>query len=179
MKLYLVDQSAAAVEALRASFLEFPEVTIQQGDLLELADDTLVSAANSLGLMDGGLDHDLLRFFGTDLQSRVQELICRLPEGRLPVGSALLLNTGHPRIARLIVAPTVDVPGPTTPASVYFAMSALLRLAHRHPASVRSLYCPCLGAGIGQVPPDAAASEMASAYRKSLDRAITADTPAP
>lgn len=169
MQLCLVDQSPEVVEALRAAFATYPEVTIRQGDLLALAEDTIASPANSLGLMDGGLDADYLRFFGVDLQSRVQELIAQLPEGSLPVGSALIVSTGHGRISRLIVAPTVAIPGPTTAASVYFAMSASLRAAERARPPIRTLFCPGLGTGIGQVPALEAATEMARAFARYRD----------
>jgi O-acetyl-ADP-ribose deacetylase (regulator of RNase III) len=166
MQLYLVDQSPEVVEALRAAFSAHPDVIVQQGDVLDLGEDAIVSPANSLGLMDGGLDDDYLRFFGIGLQSQIQKLIAQLPEGSLPVGSAMIVSTGHHRISRLIVAPTVAVPGPTTTACVYFAMSAALRAAKRAHPPIRVLFCPGLGTGIGQVPPAEAAAEMARAYAR-------------
>lgn len=171
MQLYLIDQSPEVVDALRNAFADYPEVSIEQGDLLATATDTVVSPANSLGVMDGGLDNYYLQFFGLALQSRVQELLARLSEGSLPVGMALLVATGDARIRNLLVAPTVLVPGPTTPANVYFAMSAVLRTASRHSSSIQKLYCPGLGTGIGQVSPDEAAREMANAYRNHRQRA--------
>jgi O-acetyl-ADP-ribose deacetylase (regulator of RNase III) len=37
--------------------------------------DCIVSAANSFGLMDGGIDYAISTFFGWDLQRRVQKVI--------------------------------------------------------------------------------------------------------
>jgi len=43
-----------------------------------------------------------------------------------------------------------------------------LRRAAEHAAQVSDLYCPGLGTGIGRIPPQHAAREMADAYRAWL-----------
>ncbi|EFA9258770.1 hypothetical protein C1589_004476 [Escherichia coli] len=48
--------------------------------------DCMVSAANSFGLMDGGVDAAITAFFGTQLQSRVQNHIICEYLGEQPVG---------------------------------------------------------------------------------------------
>lgn len=57
--------------------------------------DCMVSAANSFGLMDGGVDAAITAFFGTQLQSRVQNHIICEYLGEQPVGSAFVIETGH------------------------------------------------------------------------------------
>lgn len=72
--------------------------------------DCMVSAANSFGLMDGGVDAAITAFFGTQLQSRVQNHILREYLGEQPVGSAFVIETGHNHHPWLVHAPTMRVP---------------------------------------------------------------------
>ena len=44
-------------------------------------------------------------------------------------------------------------------------MRAILRIASTNEEVGREIYCPGLATGIGSVPPDDAAREMANAYR--------------
>jgi hypothetical protein len=54
--LTLVDKQEALVSALQQEFASFPEVSIVEGNILELAENCIVSPANSYGFMDGGID---------------------------------------------------------------------------------------------------------------------------
>jgi O-acetyl-ADP-ribose deacetylase (regulator of RNase III) len=112
MKLHFVDINPEVVCALEDAFRNHPEVEILCGDILQHAVHCVVSPANSFGYMDGGIDAAYLRFFGSQLQSRVQDAIQRRPEGLLPVGAALAVTTGHDRIPFMIVAPTMTFPHP-------------------------------------------------------------------
>jgi len=54
-----------------SAFCEFPEVSVVQGRFESLPEfDCVVSAANSFGLMDGGVDLAITNFFGVDLAIR-------------------------------------------------------------------------------------------------------------
>jgi O-acetyl-ADP-ribose deacetylase (regulator of RNase III) len=83
MKLHLIDSDLDVASALQSAFSGFAEVEVQHGDLLTVAEQCVVSPANSFGFMDGGFDRTLLSFFGTSIQIRVQDAIHRRPEGRL------------------------------------------------------------------------------------------------
>lgn len=72
--------------------------------------DCMVSAANSFGLMDGGVDAAITTFFGSQLQARVQNHILREYLGEQPVGSAFVIETGHNYHPRLVHAPAMRVP---------------------------------------------------------------------
>ena len=89
MRLHLVDTNERLVEAWRLAFKECKEVSIQQEDILLIAENTLVSPANSYGYMDGGIDAHYRSFFGVQIETIVQEAIRRRPEGLLPVEQAL------------------------------------------------------------------------------------------
>src|SRR5688572_12361259 len=98
MRLHLVDCSVNVANALASAFQEFPEVTVRHGDILAIAEHCVVSPANSYGFMDGGIDAAYRAFFGREIERKVQDAIGRRPEGHLPVGSSLVVRTGHTRI---------------------------------------------------------------------------------
>jgi O-acetyl-ADP-ribose deacetylase (regulator of RNase III) len=165
MHLHLVDYNGRLVNAWTEAFAKFPEVTIQQGDLLAVAEHCVVSPANSYGFMDGGIDAAYRAFFGAQIERTVQEAVTRRPEGHLPVGASLVVRTGHARVPFMIVAPTMTVPEQVESRNSYRAMRAILRIVGSDPEVGRSIYCPGLGTGVGMVPPDNAAAMMAEAYR--------------
>jgi O-acetyl-ADP-ribose deacetylase (regulator of RNase III) len=162
-RLTLVDTNADLVAAWQTTFRGL-SVAIEQGDILQLAENTLVSPANSLGIMDGGIDAAYTEYFGLALSAHVQEAISRRPEGLLPVGAAILLRTGHRRIPLLISAPTMELPGPVPATNAYRAMRAVLRTAAGAPGLVTHVYCPGLATGVGHVEPTDAAEAMARAF---------------
>lgn len=164
MRLHLVDLNPEVVAAWQEAFRSFPDVTVRQGDLLTLAENAVVSPANSFGFMDGGIDRAFVAFFGSQLQVRVQDAIARRPEGYLPVGASLVVQTSHARIPYLIVAPTMLGPEAVGSDNSYRAMRAVLRIAAQFPEVGHEVYCPGLGTGVGGVRPDEAATEMARAY---------------
>lgn len=72
----------------------------------------------------------------------------------------------------LIFAPTMENPGPAGPENCFFAMSAALKVAAQHADRITKVFCSGLGTGIGEVDSRAAAREMASAYRKHIQRPV-------
>lgn len=165
LRLSLVDSDTAVAKALRHAFGDWPEVSVIHGDILRVAVDAVVSPANGYGYMDGGLDRRLVEAFGDQVQRRVLSAIDGEGGGVLEVGRAVIVTTGHPRMPWLIVAPTMPAPDGATPASVFFAMSAVLRAAARH-REIAHVFCPGLGTGVGQLDPEEASAEMAAAYAR-------------
>jgi hypothetical protein len=94
IELVLVDRAPTVVEALQQAFAEHPEVTVLGDSILSVAENTIVSPANSYGYMDGGVDRLYVAAFGLELEQRVQRTIDRVANGMLPVGSAVLVDTG-------------------------------------------------------------------------------------
>ena len=164
MNLTLIDVETGMVAAWQEHFAPFPEVRILQGDILRHGENTVVSPANSHGVMDGGIDQDYTDFFGPRPQEEILRAIDRRPDRLLPVGQAILVSTGHGRIPYMIAAPTMELPGPVPAAHAYFAMRALLQCARDHAHCVERLYCPGLTTGVGGVDFGDAAREMALAY---------------
>jgi O-acetyl-ADP-ribose deacetylase (regulator of RNase III) len=168
--MHFVDTDGDVVQELRRAFAGIEEVVCTEGDILAVAENALVSPANSYGFMDGGIDAAYSAFFGPQLQSTVQDAINRRPEGLLPVGASLAVRTGHPRIPFLIVAPTMHTPEEVPSENCYRAMRAVLRLVQTETAIGSEVFCPGLATGTGRVPPADAARQMLRAFKDWRDR---------
>src|ERR1700733_14683791 len=104
LDIFLHTFESGMADAWRKLFRGIPAVVIVEGDILEGPCDAVVSPANSFGFMDGGIDLAYRRFFGLDLQSRVQAKIQNEFYGELPVGQATVVSTGHDAIPYLVAA---------------------------------------------------------------------------
>ena len=138
----------------------------EEADILSIAENTMVLPANSYGFMDGGIDLVYTNYYSLQPQTEIQELIARREEDYLPVGAAVPVKIGHKKIPYVIAAPTMMMPGPVAPYHAFFAMSAILKTAYNNHTDVTIVFCPGLATGIGNVPPESVAKEMAHAYRK-------------
>lgn len=151
-------------------FSEFDNVTISQGDILTQKADAIVSAANSFGYMDGGLDLVYSMHFGWELEKSVRKALLDEHDGELPVGRAIIVPTGRDDIPWLVSAPTMRVPSPIADTvNVYLAFRAVLQTVRAHnrqypDTPIRSILCPALGTGEGRMPWDRAAWQMYYAY---------------
>jgi O-acetyl-ADP-ribose deacetylase (regulator of RNase III) len=172
MRLHFVDTDGDVVAALQEAFDGAPGVTFAVADILTVAQNALVSPANSYGFMDGGIDAAYSSFFGERIQTMVQEAINQREGACLPVGASLAVRIGHPTIRYLIVAPTMQRPEEVPAANCYRAMRAVLRLAGDDEELGRDIYCPGLATGTGRVPPAEAAAEMFRAF-DSWSRRLT------
>lgn len=165
MDLYLIDKNPDVVAAWQDCFAGLDRVFISEGDILSVAQDTLVSPANSYGFMDGGIDRVYTQFFGLAIQQNLQDVIGARPEGYLPIGCAELIKTNHNRVPYIIAAPTMVTPEAVPSQNCFYAMIAILKLTSRY-SYISKVFCPGLATGIGCVPPKLAAKEMATAYRR-------------
>jgi O-acetyl-ADP-ribose deacetylase (regulator of RNase III) len=166
----LVARDRALYEAWTQVFEPFEEVAAHLGDLFAKDADAMLSPANSFGIMDGGLDLAIRDQLGFEVQSRAQKAIVEEHHGELPVGAALVIPTDHARWPYLIVAPTMRIPEPVPRSlNAYLAfraaITAVVRFNERAAApAIRSLVCPGLATGIGQMPPRRCAAQMRLAY---------------
>lgn len=133
--------------------------------------DCMVSAANSFGLMDGGVDAAITAFFGTQLQTRIQNHILREYLGEQPVGSTFVIETGDNHHPWLVHAPTMRVPLTIDGTdAVYNATWAALLAIFQHNKNattdrkIKTVVLPAMGAGCGQVPFESVARQMKLAW---------------
>ncbi len=174
LRLVLVDPNAEVCAAFTERFAGLPGVTVVQNRFERLPEfDCMVSAANSFGLMDGGVDAAITRFFGNALQDRVQRRILDEFLGEQPVGTSIIVETDHPHHPFIAHTPTMRTPMTIARTDhVYVAMWAMLLAVRRHngraPRRITMVACPGLGTATGHVPPREAARQMAMAYDNFL-----------
>lgn len=184
-KLVLVDLQQKLVDEWKITFQNFPDVEVVCGDFKDQEFDCIVSAANSFGLMDGGVDGAITDYFGLQMMERMQQMVVDNYGGEQPVNTSHLLvgNPGGDNIKYVAHTPTMRVPmdiGGTT--NVYYAMKAMLYAVKNHnmevdtarqgdPAKppIRIVACPGLGTMAGRVPLDEAARQMAWAYQHFIN----------
>jgi O-acetyl-ADP-ribose deacetylase (regulator of RNase III) len=169
VKIFLRDISESMADAWHTVFNGISDIEVSCGDIFDLRANAIVSPANSFGFMDGGIDLAYSRYFGWDLQKRLQKIICEKYYGELPVGNAVILETGSKEIEYLISAPTMRVPQDISgTANAYLAFRAAL-IAVRDfnetgGSEIKSILCPGLGTATGGMPPRVCAVQMKKAY---------------
>ena len=173
-KLILVDPKPKLCFAFKKHFDNLPNVDVVCSYFEQLPKfDCMVSAANSFGLMDGGVDLAIIRFFGSSLEKEIQQRILKQYLGEQPVGTSLIVPTRHPHHPFIAHTPTMRVPMSITYTdNVYLAMWAMLLAVHHHnlhaERQIAIIACPGLGTATGRVPFDKAARHMALAYQHFL-----------
>ena len=170
-ELLLVDPKHDLCDSWKKEFRVYPKVQVYQGFFQEIEEfDCMVSAANSFGLMDGGVDLAIIDFFGKTLEDRVQQSILQHYFGEQPVGTSLILETGNKSVPFLAHTPTMRVPMAINGTdNVYLAMKAMLEAVWHHNQkeenhTINRVVCPGLGTGYGKMSPDESARQMRLAY---------------
>jgi O-acetyl-ADP-ribose deacetylase (regulator of RNase III) len=156
-------------DAWRSAFDNCSDVEVSCGDILGLDADVIVSPANSFGFMDGGIDLAYSRHFGWNLQKNLQKIIRDKYYGELPVGNAVIVETGNPAIRYLISAPTMRIPQDVSETvNAYLAFRAVLIVVkefnEESSSKIKSILCPGLGTLTGRIAPETCATQMKKAY---------------
>lgn len=184
-ELILADYNTELCNRFKESFNGFDNVKVYNGDIFNVESTLVVSAANSFGLMDGGVDGAITMHFGNQLMERVQAHIIEHYSGEQPVGSSFIIKAKNyipgERIQYIAHTPTMRVPKDIRPTeNVYVAMKAILEAVNHHNDSVvnnkfdteetyiATVVCCGLGTFCGKVEPKRAANEMALAYHNFL-----------
>lgn len=174
-KIILVDVNKFICEEWKRAFMKYPNISVVNDYFENIPEyDCMVSAANSFGIMDGGVDLAITRFFGPKLQHDVQKVIMNEYFGEQPVGTSFIVKTGHKKHPFLAHSPTMRTPMKVTRTdNVYNAMLATLRAVatynRNHRKKIKSIACPGLGTATGRVTPREAARQMELAYRYFLE----------
>lgn len=140
-------------------------ITVVQGSVLEAEAQVIVNAANSLGLMGGGVAGAIKRAAGTEVE---REAVKSAP---IRVGKAVLTSGGKTKFRGIIHAPTMPEPGMHIPVhNVALATKAALTLADEK--GFESVAIPGMGTGVGGVSPEEAARAMVESVRTFSPRAL-------
>ena len=141
------------------------EITCLQGSLLDVEAQAIVNAANSHGLMGGGVAGIIRRAAGSQVEDEARR------QAPIPVGQAVLTSGGRTRFAGIIHAPTMPEPAMRIPVeNVRLATRAALRLADAQ--GFVSLAIPGMGTGVGRVVPEEAAQGMVEEIRQFQGRSL-------
>ena len=134
------------------------QVHLAKSDITDMAVDAVVSPANSLGIMGGGVAGALSRKGGPLIQREAMSL------APIAVGAAVVTNAGHLWAKNVIHAPTMEEPGQKVAVeSVRRAMRAALLAAAQRGFEVIAV--PGLGIGLGGADPADAARAMVNELR--------------
>lgn len=148
-KLILSAISEDLFEAFKKHFAKFPQVEIVFKPFEQTEFDCVVSAANSFGLMDGGVDQCITDYFGIQMMKRVQAQIISEYYGEQPVGTSMIVrgnadfkfstDTVEGSKSQLLKnkyvahTPTMRIPMDINQTSyVYSAMKAMLIAVEKH-----------------------------------------------
>src|SRR5215469_4178272 len=170
VRFILVDKGKDFCDVLRWQFRSHPEVEVVCGRFEDLpAFDCVITAGNSFGLMDAGMDLAVVRYFGGHVMEQIQKRILEDYLGEQPVGTCILVPTGHPTHPFVAHSPTMRVPMNIQGTDhVYLALWAALTAVHRHNRSesrkIDCLACPGLGTGTGGVEHLEASLQLCMAY---------------
>jgi O-acetyl-ADP-ribose deacetylase (regulator of RNase III) len=185
-EIHLRDLSRPLVAAWQEAFADVPGVSISQGDIfsaqpgplrdnapIDILADAIVSPANSFGFMDGGIDAVYTHQFGFRLEERLQARLAAEHGGELPVGGAVIVETGNEAIPWCVSAPTMRVPEPVPDTvNAYLAFRAALRAVLAHNAAghrpIQRILCPGLATTTGRMPHDRCAAQMRVAWDNVL-----------
>lgn len=176
INLWLIHPGQEMCEAFRERFLDLPNVKVIQTRFEDLAPhDCFVTAANSFGIMNAGIDAAVVRFHGEELMSRIQFRILNEYLGEQPIGTCMIEGTGNGDYPFVAHTPTMRVPGSIQGTDkIYIATWAALLAIYQHNVNcngaerIKTIAFPAMGAGFGGVPYTEAARQMAIAYKHYL-----------
>lgn len=141
-------------------------ITVVQGSILDVDTQVIVNAANSLGLMGGGVAGAIKRAAGAEVEREA------VKDAPIRVGRAVLTSGGKTKFRGIIHAPTMPEPGThSSIQNVSLATKAALTLADDK--GFESVAIPGLGTGVGGVAPADAARAMVEAVRAFPPRTLT------
>lgn len=165
MEIYLIEKDFKKFKYLQLYF-ETENVELINDDfenfIRENRVQCVVSPANSFGLMDGGYDFALTKWYGNQLQERVQEYIIKKFYGEQPVGTSFIIETNKDN-QFLIHTPTMRTPEEIVDARIiYQCMRTTLIEAKKN--NIQSILIPMFGGNCGNVKPQIVSKMMWKAY---------------
>ena len=141
------------------------KIDVVKGSILDADVQVIVNAANSLGLMGGGVAGAIKRAAGTMVEREA------VKDAPIRVGKAILTSGGNTRFKGIIHAPTMPEPGRHIPVqNVVLATKAALTLADEK--GFESVAIPGMGTGVGGVSHADAAKAMVETVQVFAPRTL-------
>ena len=174
IQLSLIHPKDEMCMAFKKHFASLPNVNIVKGLFERLPPhDCFVTAGNSYGIMNAGIDAAVIKFHGIELMQKVQYQIQADFLGEQPIGTSIIIETQKENYPFVAHTPTMRVPGSIVGTDkVYQSTFAALTAIYRHNINsetrINSVVIPALGAGWGCVKYEEVARQMAVAYKNYL-----------
>lgn len=140
-------------------------VSVIQGSILDAEADLIVNAANSHGIMGGGVAGVIKRAAGQDVEAQARA------QAPVAVGQAVLTSGGKTKFKGIIHAPTMPEPAMRIPAD-YVALATRAALVVADEQAYESIAFPGMGTGVGGVPAHEAAVKMVQEIRAFVPRTL-------
>jgi O-acetyl-ADP-ribose deacetylase (regulator of RNase III) len=141
------------------------QVRVVHGSILDMDVQAIVNAANSRGIMGGGVAGVIKRAAGSEVDEEARR------QAPIPVGSAVMTSGGRTKYQAIIHAPTMPEPAMRIdPQNVAFATQAALALADAR--GFASVAIPGMGTGVGGVAHTDAAAMMIEEIRTFVPHAL-------
>lgn len=141
------------------------KITVLKTDITSLDVDAIVNAANSHGILGGGVAGAIKRKGGKEIEDEARA------KAPTPVGKAICTTAGRLPCKAVIHAPTMREPAsPSTPQNIMAATMAALSVAGEQ--GYRRIAIPGLGTGVGGVIPCDAALSIVHAVMSFADDAF-------
>jgi O-acetyl-ADP-ribose deacetylase (regulator of RNase III) len=158
---YIMD--ASEFRTLRDYFGMHPVLSVAYGNIFTQKADCVITAGQSFGMMDGGIDGHVNAFFDR-IEGRVQHTILEKWQGELPVGASIVFPTPDNSTFRyLCYTPTMRVPEDVSQTlNAYLAMRGALVECAKH--GISTLSVPLLCAGAGTMPAINVLNQIHAAY---------------
>ena len=171
MNVLIADHNKVTIAAINECN---PSFDVELGNPLAFDIDAVVSPANTKGIMNGGYDAALRRYFGGGIEYLVRQY---LEKFQIDVGQAIAVKTGHQTIDWLIVSPTVSVTGEglSGHATVSYAC-AYNSVKVAHAKGVQYLGMTGLGSGVGGLNRREAARQQVQGIEDALSEIASLET---
>lgn len=172
MKIILFDRNEPMIDAWKEKFSNISDVDYYLGDFRGIKTNSkstsIVSPANSFGVMNGGIDLAYSEHFGWFLQEDVQHRIKKEYYGELLVGQSFITQTYNDDIPYIIIAPTMRLPMDVSASpNAYIATKTILRTAIEN--NIEYLLISGLCTGAGQMSYERCANQMWKAYDEVIN----------
>ncbi len=169
MKIYLLDFNINLTNAWNAKFKDFENVEVINDEFDHFVKshkdlECIVSPGNSFGIMTGGYDGAITKYFGVMLMAVVQDYIKKHYDGCQPVSTAFIVKIPNTKM-HLIHCPTMAIPSVIKdPTVVYDCTKAVLKVAKEN--KIKSIVLPAFGGLTGGLEPEDIASQMFKAINE-------------
>lgn len=141
-----------------------PILKIAYGNIFNHKADCFVTAGNSYGMCDGGIDGYMNYFFDM-IEKRVQDEIMRQWRGELPVGASIVFDTpNNSHFKYMCYAPTMRVPMNVVGSiNAYLAMRGALVECSKY-KDIKTIAVPMLCRGVGRMSCEDILKQIKHAY---------------